>query len=53
MFLLFRRIGKLMRSGVLTSEIGASFPLEDIRAAVRQAALPGRQGKVLLRMAAE
>jgi NADPH:quinone reductase-like Zn-dependent oxidoreductase len=53
MLLLFRRIGKLIRTGVLTSEVGASFPLDDIRAAVRQAALPGRQGKVLLRIAAK
>lgn len=50
MLLLFRRIGKLMRSGVLASEMGQSYPLTDICAAVRQAALPGRQGKVLLRM---
>jgi NADPH2:quinone reductase len=50
MLLLFRRIGKLMRDGVLVSEVGKSFPLTDIHAAVRQAALPGRQGKVLLRI---
>lgn len=52
MLLLFRRLGKLIRDGVLTSEVGATFPLDEIRAAVRQAAQPGRQGKVLLRMAA-
>jgi NADPH:quinone reductase-like Zn-dependent oxidoreductase len=50
MLLLFRRLGKLIRGGVLTSEVGATFPLDEIRAAVRQAAQPGRQGKVLLRM---
>jgi NADPH:quinone reductase-like Zn-dependent oxidoreductase len=50
MLLLFRRIGRLMRSGELLAEVGASFPLDDVRAAVRQAALPGRQGKVLLRI---
>lgn len=50
MLLLFRKIGKLLREGVLTSEVGKSFLLTDIHAAVRQAALPGRQGKVLLRM---
>jgi NADPH2:quinone reductase len=50
MLLLFRRIGKLMRGGVLLSEVGKTFPLTDIHAAVRQAALPGRQGKVLLRI---
>jgi len=48
---LFRRIGKLMRSGVLTSAVGANFPLEEIQAAVREAGRPGRPGKVLLRMA--
>jgi len=48
---LFRRIGTLMRAGVLTSEVAASFPLEDIRSAVQDAARPGRHGKVLLRMA--
>jgi NADPH2:quinone reductase len=50
MLLLFRRIGKLIRAGVLGSEVGQSFALTDIHAAVRQAAVPGRQGKVLLRM---
>jgi NADPH2:quinone reductase len=50
MLLLFRRIGKLLRAGVLVSEVGKSFALTDIHAAVRQAALPGRQGKVLLRI---
>jgi len=39
-----------MQAGVLTSEVGASFPLADIQAAVRQAAKAGRQGKVLLRI---
>jgi NADPH:quinone reductase-like Zn-dependent oxidoreductase len=48
---LFRRIGRLMQEGVLTSEAGATFPLTEVRAAVRQAAAPGRRGKVLLRMA--
>lgn len=50
MLWLFRQIGKLIRAGVLVSEEGQSFPLADIRAAVRQAAAAGRQGKVLLRM---
>jgi NADPH:quinone reductase-like Zn-dependent oxidoreductase len=50
MLLLFRRIGKLLREGVLSSEVGTSFPLDEVRAAVRQAATPGRQGKVLLRI---
>jgi NADPH:quinone reductase-like Zn-dependent oxidoreductase len=51
MLMLFRRIGRLLREGVLTTEVGTSFPLADIRAAARQAGEPGRQGKVLLRIA--
>jgi NADPH:quinone reductase-like Zn-dependent oxidoreductase len=51
MLRLFRRIGRLLQEGVLTSEVGATFPLTDVRAAVGRAAAPGRQGKVLLRMA--
>jgi len=41
----------LMEAGVLVSEVGKSFPLEDIQAAVCQAAQPGRLGKVQLRIA--
>jgi NADPH:quinone reductase len=51
MLLLFRRIGKLLRGGVLASDVGRTFGLDNIQVAVRQAAQPGRQGKVLLRMA--
>jgi NADPH2:quinone reductase len=50
MLMLFRKIGKLMRGGTLTTEIGKTFPLDDIQAAVRHAAQPGRQGKTLLRI---
>jgi NADPH:quinone reductase-like Zn-dependent oxidoreductase len=50
---LFRRITSLMREGVLTTDIGQTFPLDEIRAAVRQAAQPGRYGKVLLRIASQ
>jgi NADPH:quinone reductase-like Zn-dependent oxidoreductase len=50
MLWLFRQIDKLLRAGVLASEVGKSFPLTEIHAAVHQAAAPGRQGKVLLRM---
>jgi NADPH:quinone reductase-like Zn-dependent oxidoreductase len=48
MLLLIRRIGRLLRSGVLASEVGKTFSLDKIQEAVRQAAQPGRQGKVLL-----
>jgi NADPH:quinone reductase-like Zn-dependent oxidoreductase len=50
MLRLFRHIQKLMAAGVLTTEIAHSFALDDIRAAVQQAALAGRPGKVLLRI---
>ena len=50
MLLLFRRIGRLLTEGDLASEVGAGFPLDDVRAAVRQAAAPGKSGKVLLRI---
>jgi NADPH:quinone reductase-like Zn-dependent oxidoreductase len=48
--LVFREIAALIRQGVLSSEIGASFPLEEIRQAVSQAEAVGRGGKVLLRL---
>jgi NADPH:quinone reductase-like Zn-dependent oxidoreductase len=50
MIRLFRRIHELMAKGVLSTDIGPVFPLDDIRAAVRQASMPGRNGKVLLKM---
>jgi NADPH:quinone reductase-like Zn-dependent oxidoreductase len=50
MLALFREIGRLLKEGVLTSPVGASFPLEEIRSAVQEAEKPGRAGKVLLRI---
>jgi NADPH2:quinone reductase len=50
MMRLFRQIVQLMRLGVLTSDVAATFPLTDFRAAIRAAAQPGRSGKILLRM---
>jgi NADPH:quinone reductase-like Zn-dependent oxidoreductase len=47
---LFRRIRKLMVAGVIQSEVGATFPMEEIQSAVREAAKPGRTGKILLRL---
>src|SRR5262249_55306537 len=38
---LFRRVGRLLREGVLTTEMGATFPMDQVQAAVRQAAQPG------------
>jgi NADPH2:quinone reductase len=50
MMLLFRRINKLLLNGVLTSEVGAAFRIEDIQSAVLEAQKPGRHGKILLRL---
>jgi NADPH:quinone reductase-like Zn-dependent oxidoreductase len=47
---LIRRLGKLFRAGVLASEIGATFALDDIKAAVTQAQTTARKGKVLIKM---
>jgi len=51
MLSLFRRIKKLLGQGVLNTDVGQTFPLDDIKTAVRTAAAPGRRGKVLLRIA--
>jgi NADPH:quinone reductase-like Zn-dependent oxidoreductase len=48
---LFNRIGKLLQGGTLSTEIGATFSLDDVKAAVRKAAQPGHRGKVLFRIA--
>jgi NADPH:quinone reductase-like Zn-dependent oxidoreductase len=48
---LFRQIIQLMRLGVLTSDVGATYSLQDHRAAVHQAGQSGRAGKVLFRIA--
>jgi NADPH:quinone reductase-like Zn-dependent oxidoreductase len=50
MLRLFRQIKGLMRQGVLGTEVGNTFPMEEVHSAVRLAATPGRQGKVLLRL---
>jgi NADPH:quinone reductase-like Zn-dependent oxidoreductase len=47
---LFRRIGRLLTAGVLTSPIAASFALADYRTALQRAETAGRDGKILLRM---
>jgi NADPH:quinone reductase-like Zn-dependent oxidoreductase len=50
MLRLFGGIRDLMRGGVLTSEVGETFPLDEVRKAAAQAGQPGRSGKVLLRL---
>jgi NADPH:quinone reductase-like Zn-dependent oxidoreductase len=52
MLRLFRDINRLIKEGVLTAEIGASFPLDQIQAAAKQAETVARQGKVLLKLSA-
>lgn len=51
MLQLFRQIKRLMAGGVLTTDVGTTFPMERIRDAVREAETPGRPGKVLVRLA--
>ncbi len=50
--LLFREIAALIRQGVLASDLGPSYPLADIKAAVHRADAVARGGKVLLRLPA-
>uniref|UniRef100_A0A7C2JZZ8 enoyl-[acyl-carrier-protein] reductase n=1 Tax=Schlesneria paludicola TaxID=360056 RepID=A0A7C2JZZ8_9PLAN len=47
---LVRTLTDLVKRGVLTSEVGAEFPLADVRSAVVAAEQPGKSGKVLLRI---
>ena len=47
---LFRKIKRLMKEGVLQSDVAATYPLDEIAAAVKQADAPGKGGKVLLRI---
>jgi NADPH:quinone reductase len=48
--LLFREIAALIRQGVLASEIGRVYPLDDLTGAVREADTAGRRGKVLVKL---
>lgn len=48
---LVRSITRLMRAGVLVSEVGKTFPLEEFADAIRTAEQPGRGGKTLIRIA--
>lgn len=50
MMRLFRSIHELMAKGVLSTDIGPVFALDDVQAAVQQTSAPGRNGKVLLKM---
>ena len=48
--LLFREIASMMRQGVLNSEIGRVYPLDEIVEAAKQADAVARHGKVLVRL---
>jgi NADPH2:quinone reductase len=50
MLKVFGQINRLMKEGVLTSDIGATFPLDEVQSAVKQAEQVARGGKVLLRI---
>lgn len=47
---LVRSITRLMRQGILISDVGKAFSLDEITEAVREAERPGRGGKTLLRI---
>src|SRR5262249_18307191 len=47
---LFRSINRHLQDGTLTTEVGKTFALNDIKAAVKEAEQVGRHGKVLLRI---
>jgi NADPH:quinone reductase len=51
MLRLFRKVQRLIRQGVLTTEIGGSFKIDNFKQAIAQAESGGRKGKVLLRIA--
>lgn len=46
-----RTVARLMREGVLVSDVGQSFRLDEVREAVRHSEVPGRGGKAWLRIA--
>ena len=50
-FFLMRKLGKLIRDGTLATPVGATYPLDQVGEAVRAAAQPAREGKILLRIA--
>ncbi|MFQ5731169.1 MAG: zinc-dependent alcohol dehydrogenase family protein [Planctomycetaceae bacterium] len=47
---LIKRVGRLVRDGVLAAEVGEVFPLVDVRNAATASERVGRGGKVLLRI---
>ena len=47
---LIRQVRALVRDKVLATDVAATYPLEQVREAVRHAVAPGKGGKVLLRI---
>jgi NADPH:quinone reductase-like Zn-dependent oxidoreductase len=47
---IIRQVRSLIRDKVLATDIVASYPLEQVREAVKHAASPAKGGKVLLRV---
>lgn len=52
MLRLFRTVRAMIREGTLTTNIAATYPMEQIAEAARHATAPGKGGKVLLRLGA-
>lgn len=48
---LVRKISRLMREGIIETEVAERFPLDRVADAARAADQPGRRGKILLEMA--
>jgi NADPH:quinone reductase-like Zn-dependent oxidoreductase len=46
-----RTVGRLVRDGVLVSDVGRTHPLDEVKQAVMEAQREGRRGKVLLQIA--
>ena len=53
MLRLFRQIKRLMKEGILTTDVAATLPLDQVQEAARRADAPGKGGKVLLRIASK
>ena len=51
MLRLFGTIKDLLRDKVVTTDVGNTYPLDQVAAAVAESARPGHDGKVLLRIA--
>ena len=45
-----RRLGRMAAAGLMDTPLAATFPLEDVHAALQAAEAPGRNGKVILRI---